>query len=196
MEDVLEGLPLDVRRHIQERMTQIALASRQAGFQAGHQAGLQAGHMLRQQGAEQSSHNLMLAEQAVLAACEVLRAGGRCAELPLLEWYLQELRVARETTLTWLQASDTGCNSKQRGLAEGMADVSPSAAGHSGGHQGGQGTGYSAITPRISANETPWHRSTCARQMNKCDGDFRKSLVACWFQIGMHSARCQNSLGQ
>ena len=133
-----------------------------------------------------------LAEQAVLGACEVLIANGRCEKLPLLDYYLQELRHAQ---CVWapqivpgvLQVAPPCTDPGQSRSAEGVHRVSRLIEGDKRGHRRVPGQRCHPQIPGIAKSGSAERRSTCAGQMSMCDEAFRKSLVTCWFLIGMHS---------
>ena len=133
-----------------------------------------------------------LAEQAVLGACEVLIASGRCEQLPVLEYYLQRLRHAQSATplLTvpgTLQNANPCTDPGQSRSAESIQCVPRPIEGNKGGHRRIPGQRCHPHIPGMANSAGAETCGSCAGQIAMCDNAFRKSLVTCWFLIGMRS---------
>ena len=133
-----------------------------------------------------------LAEQAVLAACEVLIATGRREQLPVLEYYLQKLRHAQSasallTVPGTVQSAPPCTDPGQSRSAEGAQCVPRPTEGNKGGHRRISGQRCPPDIPGMTASAAAGTCSSCAGQISMCDDAFRKSLVTCWFFIGMRS---------
>ena len=135
---------------------------------------------------------IALAEQAVLAACDVLITSGRCEHLPVLEYYLQQLRHAQSasalpTVPGTLQSAPPCTDPGQSRSAEGAQCVPRSIDGNKGGHRRISGQRCPPYIPGMATSADAETCGSCAGQISMCDDAFRKSLVTCWFFIGMRS---------
>lgn len=147
----------------------------------------------------QAEEHTELALQAVYAACTVLIAGGRYDQLPLLEHYLQKLTHARafwrrHAQLPVVQATHACADPEQGGIEEGGHRFTRPVERNTGGHRRIARQRCHLCIPGTEEAKGAGTCCTCAGQMSMCDNEFRKHLVACWFQIGMACAR--NDLGQ